>query len=76
MPPGGEGYYYFSAYFVIRYYETARFDIQINGAVLCTAYTDQTDSADDGQAACSAVTYSVQGFEPDIVKKYVAIASS
>ena len=61
MPPGGDGFYYFSAYFLVRYYEYARFDIQINGAVLCTAYTDQQDPVDDGQAACSAATYATEG---------------
>ena len=61
MPPGGEGFYYFSAYFVVYHYEYARLEIQINGAVLCTAFTDQQDPADYGQAACSAATYATEG---------------
>ena len=62
VPPGGDGFYYFSAYFVVRASEFARFDIQINGAVICTAFTDQTDPNDNGQAACSAATYATEGF--------------
>ena len=61
MPSGGDGFYYFSAYFAVSYNEYARFDIQINGAVICTAYTDQQDPNDDGQAACSAATYATEG---------------
>ena len=63
VPPGGDGYYYFSAYFHVYYYEYAVFDIQINGEVLCTAYTDeqQNTAADYGQAACSAATYATEG---------------
>ena len=67
MPSGGDGFYYFSTHLVVMEDEYAYLDIQINGERICTAYTDQQDSpGDDGQAACSAVTYSVQGFEPDI----------
>ena len=61
MPPGGDGFYYFSAYFVVVYYEFAVLEIHINGAVLCSAYTDQTDVFDDGHAACSAATYATEG---------------
>ena len=60
-PLGGDGFYYFSAYFVVRYNEYAVFDIQINGETLCTAYTDQQDPVDNGQAACSAATYVTEG---------------
>ena len=65
VPSGGDGFYYFSAYFVVRYYEYARFDIQINGETLCTAFTDeeQQAAADDGQAACSAATYATEGLQ-------------
>ena len=54
VPPGGDGFYYFSAYFVVFYYEYARLNIQINGKVICTANADQVEVSDYGQAACSA----------------------
>ena len=61
MPPGGDGFYYFSAYFLVNYYEFAGLDIQINGETVCTAFTDQQDPVDNGQAACSAATYASEG---------------
>ena len=62
VPPGGDGYYYFSAYFLVSTAEFALFDIQINGQVLCTARGDDTDSTnDEAQAACSAATYATAG---------------
>ena len=61
MSPGGDGFYYFSAYFFVRYYEYARLEIQINGALLCTAFTNQDEAAGGGQAACSAATYTTEG---------------
>ena len=61
VPTGGDGYYYFSTFFVVRLYEYARFDIKINGETLCTAYTDQEIPSDDGQAACSAAVFAMEG---------------
>ena len=61
VPPGGDGFYYFSAYFVVWYFEYAYIDIQINGQTLCTAYADQQEPTDDGQATCSATTYTTEG---------------
>ena len=61
VPPAGDGFYYFSAYFVVYYYEFAYIDIQLNGQTLCTAYTDQQEPFDDGQAACSAAAYAIEG---------------
>ena len=61
MPPSGDGFYYFSAYFVVVHYKFARLDIQINGGVICSAFTDQQEPLDDGQAACSAATYATEG---------------
>ena len=42
VAPGGEGFYYFSAYFHVTANEYALFDIQINGVVLCSAYGDRS----------------------------------
>ena len=67
MHPGGDGYYYFSAYFRVAGNELAGFDIQINGAVACTAFTDQRDRSYDAQAACSAATYAAQGCDPNSI---------
>ena len=62
MPPGGDGYYYFSAFFTINSAEFALFDIQINGQVLCTARGDDADSSnEEAQASCSAATYATEG---------------
>ena len=63
MPPGGDGFYYFSAYFVVWYFEWAYFDIQINGELICTAFADRnsSDNADSGPTSCSATTLAVEG---------------
>ena len=52
VPPGGEGYYYFSTYLFVVLGEWGRFGIQINGELLCTAQTSHsTDNY--GPAVCS-----------------------
>ena len=62
MPPGGDGFYYFSVYLYVQLGEYGRFDIQINGDVLCTAQGDQQEATGDGaQAACSAAAYALEG---------------
>ena len=62
VPPGGEDFYYFSVFFLVYYDEWARFDIEINEEVLCTAQKDQSETTNDaGQAACSAATYANEG---------------
>ena len=62
VPPSGDGFYYFSAYFRVVHEEYAGFDIQINGAMICTAYTDNEEVFDQGQAACSGATYATEGW--------------
>ena len=63
VPPGGDGYYYFSIYLVVNHLEYGAFDIVINGERLCTAYTEQQVSSegDPGQAACSGAAYVTEG---------------
>ena len=62
MPPGGDGFYYFSVFLIVIYDEWGAFDIRINGEILCTPYSDQTDTpGDPGLAACSAATYASAG---------------
>ena len=63
MPPGGDGFYYFSVCLLVQPDEWGHFDIQINGEVLCVAQTDQTDTPNnEGQAVCSAATYATEGW--------------
>ena len=62
MPPGGDGFYYFSVYLYVQLGGYGRFDIQINGDVLCMAQGDQHQaSGDDAQAVCSTAVYGLEG---------------
>ena len=63
MPPGGDGYYYFSVYLNADGAETAVFDAELNGELVCTAYSDLTESiATDLEAtSCSGVTEVSEG---------------
>ena len=61
VPPGGDGYYYFSTYFVVWFYKYAVIDIQRNGKTLCTAFTDQQYRSNYGQSTCSAAVYATEG---------------
>ena len=62
VPPGGDGYYYFSTYLLGFYSEFGVFDLQINEDVLCSVRLEQHQAFNDFlQSACSAATYAVQG---------------
>ena len=62
MPPGGDGYYYFSMFLLGGDYECNIFDIEINGNILCTVYMDQEYTAFDyPQSTCSAAIYAAEG---------------
>ena len=62
MPPGGDGYYYFSTYLMGEDNEFAYFNLEINGEVLCTIRVDQQQVFGDfPQSACSAAIYTTQG---------------
>ena len=62
MPPGGDGFYYFSMYFYVEPAKFGRFEIQLNGEVLCTGQADQTDTpTDGGQTACSVAAQAMEG---------------
>ena len=64
VPSGGDGYYYFSVYFLVSTAEFAHFKIQINGQVLCTARGDEAEAiTEKAQAACSAATYATEGWD-------------
>ena len=64
VPPGGDGLYYFSAYFVVESSKLALITIKINRAMVCTAYTDQEEIFNDGHSACSGVAYATEGLYP------------
>ena len=63
MPPGGDGFYYFSAYFTVEWYEYGAFDIQINGERICTAWgeTESSTFGDPVHTSCSAAAYANEG---------------
>ena len=60
---GGDGFYYFSAYFVVLYDEYAYIYIRINGERLCTGYADRSNAngPDPGPTSCSVVTFAAEG---------------
>ena len=63
MPPGADGFYYFSVYLLVDNSEYGRSDITINGETLCSTEGDEQESDDDnGQAACGAATYASVGW--------------
>ena len=70
MPPGGNGFYYFSVYFRVLGDIAAGFDIVINGELVCTAFSDITEApASDTEAmSCSGAIYAVEGICTHIAK--------
>ena len=63
VPPGGDGFYYFSTYFLAREGQYSGFDLVLNGdTLLCTAYADQRNSTNnDGPTSCNAIADAVAG---------------
>ena len=62
MPPGGDGYYYFSTNLVGDDMEIGFFDIEINGDILCTVRVEQqADISDFPQSSCGAAVLTVEG---------------
>ena len=63
MPPGGDGFYYLSAFLTVDGAEYALMDVELNGELICSVYSDlQTSSpSDSDQASCSALKYVVEG---------------
>ena len=66
VPPGGDGWYYFFAYFRVFGDKYALFTIQLNGSYLCTMAEDDNgnvniDNVDGGQGACATVVYAEEG---------------
>ena len=62
MPPGGDGFYYFSVYAMVSAGEECRFNLELNGEILCSLDGDQNQTAsDESQSACSAAAYAAEG---------------
>ena len=64
MPPGGDGFYYFSTYLLIHDGERGSFEVQFNGEVVCMAHSEQTDTTtDETNTSCGAIVYGTEGNE-------------
>ena len=63
VPPGGDGLYYFSVFLTVIQYDYGRFDIQVNGETICTAFGETNASTfdDTDHGSCSAVTVAAEG---------------
>ncbi len=62
VPPGGDGLFYFSTYLLVDYSEWGRFNIRVNGEILCSALGDNNSNGDDyPQATCSSLTQLTEG---------------
>ena len=63
VPPGGDGFYYFSVYLLAHGAESAIFNVELNGELLCTNYSDLTESpsSDEQSTSCSGITYAAEG---------------
>ena len=63
MPPGGDGYYYFSAFLTVDGGEFGYFDVEVNGELICTVFSDltQTPEFDSETTFCNGVAYATAG---------------
>ena len=62
MPPGGDGFYYFSTYLLVHAGEFESFSIEINEEVICTAHAEQREATyDESTTSCSAVAFGTEG---------------
>ena len=63
VPPGGDGFYYFSVFLIMVGDEGAGFDVELNGVLVCTAYSDLTESvaSDEEATSCNAIIEAVEG---------------
>ena len=77
MPPGGEGFYYFSVYLVVVNPEFGYFDLQINGETFCTSFAEQTDTPNnDGPTSCTAVSYAEPGIISVNILNFLSIVNN
>ena len=63
MPPGGDGFYYFSVYLLVDDDISVAFDVEINGQLICTVYSDLTESpsSDTEATSCNGVANALEG---------------
>ena len=63
VPSGGDGLYYFSVFLIVDGAEFTYFDVELNGQLICTVYSDLTESSanDSETTTCSGVAYAVEG---------------
>ena len=62
MPPGGDGFYYFSTYFLVQSGEIGNFHVEFNRETVCTAYAEQEEMiTDDIGTSCSGIAYANEG---------------
>ena len=62
VPPGGDGFYYFSAYLVVEDRESGVFDIELNDETICTAFAQQIDTLNNEEnTSCNAAVYVTEG---------------
>ena len=62
MPPGGDGFYYFSTYFLVQSDEIDNFHVEFNGETVCKAYAQQEEMiTDDIGTSCSGIVYANEG---------------
>ena len=63
VPPGGNGYYYFSVYLTTYSSKFVYFDVEISGERLCTAFTDLNvmSSGDRVEISCSGISEVMEG---------------
>ena len=63
MPPVGDGFYYFSVFLTGYGDEESYFDVELNGELICTVFSDLTDSpsTDREITSCSSVSHAVEG---------------
>ena len=68
VPPGGDGYYYFSAFLTVDGGERVYFDVEVNGEVICTVFSDLEGSfaGDSETTSCNGVAYAVEGTHKQI----------
>ena len=68
MPPGGDGFYYFSTYLLVQNGEFGLFDIEFNGEIVCTAYALQRETTNDEiGTACSGIAYVNEGKKSNVL---------
>ena len=63
MPPGGDGFYYFSVFLMGQGAEIPTFDVELNGEFICTVYSDLTESvaSDEEATSCNAIAQAGEG---------------